>query len=141
MQYTVLERLYSFEQQKHHVRARYRGREEITQIEVRPGDRETTRRSKGPKQYEDKKPPKEEREPIAEDEGLSETAAAMHRALDTATLKRVTNIGGIIEGTKRYGLRVMEVFFADACLTEEDQARLYRWAIENGWVVVEVGAA
>ena len=105
---------------------------------MRPGDREKTRRSKGPRQFEDREPPEEEREPIVDEGEFDETAIAMHRALDTCTLKRVTNLSGIIEGTKRYGLRVMEVFFPDARLTEDDKGRLYRWTIENGWLIVDM---
>ena len=134
--YTILEKLYAFEEHNDYVRARYRGSDEITKIEVRPGDRERTRRAQGSRKVP-KPEPEEKREPIEEEE-LDTTTAAMHRALDTATLKRVTNLAGIIEGTKKYGLRVMEVFFPDARLTEEDKARLYRWTKENGWLIVDM---
>ena len=134
--YTILEKLYAFEEHDDHVRARYRGSDEITKIEVRPGDRERTRTAKGSRKVPKLEP--EEKRELIEEEEIDTTTAAMHRALDTATLKRVTNLAGIIEGTKKYGLRVMEVFFPDARLTEEDKGRLYRWTKENGWLIVDM---
>lgn len=136
--YLVLEKLYSFETHDDYVRARYRGSDDITKIEVRPGDREKTRRSRGPKTMPEPEPPEEEREPIIDEEKLDETTAAMNRATNTCILKQVTNLAGIIEGTKRYGVRVMEVFFPDARLTEQDMARLFRWTSENGWLIVDM---
>ena len=135
--YTALVKLYSFETHDDHVRARYRGSDEITKIEVRPGDREKTRRAKGPRNMKELEPT-EAREPVIDEEKLDSTTMAMHRALDTCILKQVTNLAGIIEGTKRYGLRVMEVFFPDARLSEDDKSRLYRWTSENGWLIVDM---
>ena len=61
--YTILEKLYAFEEHDDYVRARYRGSDEITKIEVRPGDRERTRRSQGSRKVP-KPDPERQREPI-----------------------------------------------------------------------------
>ena len=136
--YMILDKLYSFETHDTHVRARYRGSDEITKIEVRPGDREKTRRSKGPRNMGEKEPPEETPVPVITKEQIEEDTTAMQRAVDTCVLKEAINLAGIIEGTKRYGVRVMEIYFPHARLTENDKARLFRWTSENGWVIIDM---
>ena len=121
---------------KHYVRARYRGSDEITNIEMRPGDNERTRKSSKPKDYPAKEP-SDPTEPV-EEATYEEAADEIQHAVDTSLLEGVVNLSGIIEGAKRYGVRVLEVYYPDAVLSEEDKGRLFRWTSENGWLIVDM---
>ena len=136
MKFVPLIKLYSFEAHDTFVRARYRGSDDITKVEVRPGDRERTRTASKPKDYPAKEP-SDPTEPV-EEATYEEAADEIQHAVDTSLLEGVVNLSGIIEGAKRYGVRVLEVYYPDAVLSEEDKGRLFRWTSENGWLIIDM---
>lgn len=141
LKYFPLLKLYSFEthmyqtmtKESGYVRARFRGSDDVTKREVRPGDRKQTRRTEKPKDYP-KQEPSEPPEALEMDDATDE----MQRAVSTSILHNVSNLAGVIDGTKRYGSRVMEVYFPDTRLSDDDLTRLYRWTSENGWTIIDM---
>jgi len=136
--YAFLGKLYAFELHSTFVRARYRGSDDVTKIEIRPGERGATRTKGGRKS--DRESVRIERDipPPEEPETPEEELDELDKTLSTATVPGVSSLMGIIEGMKRYGARVMDVYFPEAHLSVEDLTRLYWWTIENGWGIIDM---
>lgn len=132
VKYASCRDLFAFEEHVGYVRARYRGSDAITKIEVTPGNRQASRSLSEPKNYPKKEPeePIEKLEPMEVDE--------LDKVLSTANLPEVATLMGILDAVKRYGSRVMEVYFPDARLSETDLARLYNWTSERGWGIINM---
>lgn len=131
--YIILGVWYSFEEHKDWVRARYKGSSQVEKIEVRPTDTRASRKLK--------KQPDKIGEPLPEPTLTAEELASIGQevkdALDTCILPNISNLAGVVEGTKRFGNRVLEVFFPEATLSQGDLARLYRWTSEKGWAIID----
>jgi len=121
-EYTALRDLYSFEIHPTFVRARWRGPSEIEKVEIVPGPAEADRTG-------DKE--------VLTDAELELEGSPLKDKLDVCTLPNIINLSGVIEGVNRFGPRVLEVYCPDAHLEEDDLARLYRWAKEKGWTLID----
>ena len=119
--YAALRDLYSFELHPGFVRARWRGEVEITKVEIQADSVEADR--SGGKE-------------LSNDE-LEVEGKPFKDKLDVARLPNLFTLSGVIEGVKRFGPRVLEVYCPDAKLTEDELARLFRWAKEKGWTLID----
>ena len=119
--YAALRDLYSFELHPGFVRARWRGDDAITKVEIQADSVEADR--SGEKE-------------LSNDE-LEVEGKLFKEKLDVATLPNLTTLSGVIEGVLRFGPRVLEVYCPDARLEEDDLARLFRWAKEKGWTLID----
>ena len=131
--FLALKKLYAFEDRDGYVRARFRGSDDITKVEVKPDDRKSSRRQPG-KTYPS-------RGPTIPPEALEAMTSEIETAAETCTLENIGNLAGIIEGTKRYGNRALEVYFPQAFLDTGDLTRLHRWTSSEGWIIVNMEEA
>jgi hypothetical protein len=63
--------------------------------------------------------------------------ALAQEALSTATLPGVSTLDAVIGGTIKYSPQCEEVYFPDAILTENEKERLFRWAVGEGWKIID----
>jgi hypothetical protein len=120
-EFSALRKMYSFETHPGFVRARWRGVDDIEKVEVRPGPAPADRSGRSK----------------VSDSELEVEGQPFKEKLDIATLPNLETLSGIIDGVNRFGQRVLEVYFPDAHLNEDEMARLYRWASEKGWTLID----
>lgn len=132
--YLILRVWYSFEVHDRWVRARWMGSSDVDKVEVKPSDTGASRRLRTPRTPSDPKPLVES---VLSEEELAQIGKEVKETLDTCILPNISNLAGVVEGANRFGVKVLEVFFPEAVLSKGDLTRLYRWATEKGWAIID----
>lgn len=120
--YVGLRDYYTFHVMNDRVRARFKG---VPEPQVRYLEVERKAQKAGPKDTEDL---------LRE---IDELGGAYQETLDTLPIPKVETLSEAIGASLRYGEACRELHFPDLRLSAQDMGRLYRWAREKEWKLVD----